>query len=478
MYRESLEEYCPCSHSDKEGLTRVGTTPFFGQRVTTDAGRMMFFTTYSPIFPPISWPTRVETDNGSRPPISEVSACLLEVRSVGAERTKFAHFEFFAFWPKAVSRAVADLPTTPAVALPHVIWNCRQSSSLQSLAISRPCIRPAAKLWAIVLATISASSVVSPLRGSSEQTIWRARVAQKLGRIPRIGYLAPARLPQLLEALHDGLRELGYIEGQNIVFDYRFAEGQAKTLDELATELVGLGPDVIVTVASGAALAMKRATSKVPIVMATVGEPVGIGLVSSLARPGGNITGVTLYGSELARKRLELLKEAVPGVRRIALLGNLANPFSAFSWNEVQPAGPPLGLELRLFTITDLGEFPATFAAIDQSRSDALFVLSDALFNAARREIVRLAAQHRLPSMFEAREFVEAGGLLAYGPNIAEMTRRSASLIVKIIKGVDPGDLPIEQPTMFELSVNVQTGKTLGITIPASVLLRADTVIE
>jgi len=302
--------------------------------------------------------------------------------------------------------------------------------------------------------------------------------AQKLGRIPRIGYLAPARLPQLLEALHDGLRELGYIEGQNIVFDYRFAEGQAKTLDELATELVGLGPDVIVTVASGAALAMKRATSKVPIVMATVGEPVGIGLVSSLARPGGNITGVTLYGSELARKRLELLKEAVPGVRRIALLGNVANPFSAFSWNEVQPAGPSLGLELRLFTITDLGEFPATFAAIGQSRSDALFVLSDALFNAARREIVRLAAQHRLPSMFEAREFVEAGGLLAYGPNIAEMTRRSASLIVKIIKGADPGDLPIEQPTMFELSVNVQTGKTLGITIPANVLLRADTVIE
>ena len=183
------------------------------------------------------------------------------------------------------------------------------------------------------------------------------------------------------------------------------------------------------------------------------------------------------YGSELARKRLELLKEAVPGVRRITLLGNIANPFSAFSWNEVQPAGPSLGVELRLFTISDLGEFPATFAAIDQSRS-ALFVLSDALFNAARREIVRLAAQHRLPSMFEAREFVEAGGLLAYGPNIAEMTRRSASLIVKIIKGADPGDLPIEQPTMFELTVNVQTGKTLGITIPASVLLRADTVIE
>src|SRR3954454_15958947 len=301
--------------------------------------------------------------------------------------------------------------------------------------------------------------------------------AQKLGKSPRIGYLSPARLPQLLEALHDGLRKLGYIEGQNIVFDYRFAEGQAKTLDELAAELVRLGPDVLVTVASGAALAAKRATSTVPIVMATVGEPVGIGLVSSLARPGG-ITGVTLYGSELARKRLELLEEAIPGVRRIAMLGNIANPFSAFSWNEIQPAGPSLGLELRLFTISELGEFPATFAAIEGNDSDALFVLSDALFNAARQELVRLAVQHHLPSMFEAREFVEAGGLLAYGPNISEMTRRSASLIVKIIKGANPGDLPIEQPTTFELSINVQTARGLGITIPATVLLRADKVIE
>src|SRR5882757_9582746 len=302
--------------------------------------------------------------------------------------------------------------------------------------------------------------------------------AQKPGRIPRIGYLSPARLPQLLEALHDGLRELGYTEGQNIVFDYRFGEGQAKTLDELAAELVRLGPDVIVTVASGPALAAKRATSTTPIVMATVGEPVGIGLVSSLARPGGNITGVTLYGSELARKRLELLKEAIHGVRRVALLGNAANPFSAFSWNEAQPAGPALGLELRLFTINGLGEFPTTFAAIKQSDADALLVLSDALFTAARREIIRLAAQHHLPAMFEAREFVEDGGLIAYGPNIAEMTRRSASLIVKVLKGTNPGDLPIEQPTTFELSVNVQTGKALGITIPATVLLRADKVIE
>jgi ABC-type uncharacterized transport system substrate-binding protein len=195
--------------------------------------------------------------------------------------------------------------------------------------------------------------------------------AQKIGRNLRIGYLSPARLPQLLQALQDGLHDLGYIEGQNIVFDYRFAEGQAKTLDELAGELVRLEPDVIVTVASGAALAAKRATTAIPIVMATVGEPVGIGLVTSLARPGGNITGVTL-----------------------------------------------------------------------------------------------------------AREFVEDGGLMAYGPNIAEMTRRSPSLIVKIIKGANPGDLPIEQPTTFELIINVQTGKVLGITFPATVLLRADKLIE
>jgi putative ABC transport system substrate-binding protein len=190
------------------------------------------------------------------------------------------------------------------------------------------------------LGAVGGAAVFLPLMGH----------AQKLGRNPRIGYLSPARLPQLLQALHDGLHELGYIEGQNIVFDYRFAEGQAKTLDELAADLVRLGPDAIVTVASGAALAAKRATTTIPIVMATVGEPVGIGIVASLARPGGNITGVTLYGSELARKRLELLKEAIHGVRRVALLGNAANPFSAFSWNEAQPAGPALGLELRLLS--------------------------------------------------------------------------------------------------------------------------------
>jgi putative ABC transport system substrate-binding protein len=318
------------------------------------------------------------------------------------------------------------------------------------------------------LGAIGGAAVFLPLMGH----------AQKIGRNLRIGYLSPARLPQLLQALQDGLHDLGYIEGQNIVFDYRFAEGQAKTLDELAGELVRLEPDVIVTVASGAALAAKRATTAIPIVMATVGEPVGIGLVTSLARPGGNITGVTLYGSELARKRLELLKEAIPGVRRIALLGNTANPFSAFSWNEVQPAGPALGLELRLFAISELGEFPATFAAIKADGADALLVLSDASFNAARREIIKLAVQHHLPTMFEAREFVEDGGLMAYGPNIAEMTRRSASLIVKIIKGANPGDLPIEQPTTFELIINVQTGKVLGITFLATVLLRADKLIE
>ena len=249
-------------------------------------------------------------------------------------------------------------------------------------------------------------------------------------------------------------------------------------MDELAAELVQLGPDVIVTVASGAGLAAKRATTTIPIVMATVGEPVGIGLVASLSRPGGNITGVTLYGSELARKRLELLKETIPGVRRVALLGNAANPFSAFSWNETQPAGPALGLELRLFAVRELGELPASFAAMKQDGVDALVVLSDALFNAARRTIIALAAEHRLPAMFEAREFAEDGGLMAYGPNIAEMTRRSASLIAKIINGANPGDLPIEQPTTFELIINVQTGKALGVTFPATVLLRADKVIE
>ena len=305
--------------------------------------------------------------------------------------------------------------------------------------------------------------------------------AQPTAKVYRIGVLEMAppdlRSPGQM-AFYEELRLRGYVEGRNLVVERRNAAGRADALPALARELVALGPDLIVASSPQPTRAVKDATSTIPIVMATVGEPVGIGLVSSLARPGGNITGVTLYGSELAWKRLELPKEAIPGVRRIALLGNIANPFSAFSWNEIQPAGPSLGLELRLFTISELGEFPATFLAMKENGSDALFVLSDALFNAARQEIARLAAQHRLPSMFEAREFVEAGGLLAYGPNIAEMTRRSASLIVKIIKGANPGDLPIEQPTTFELSVNVQTGRALGITIPATVLLRAHKVIE
>jgi len=172
------------------------------------------------------------------------------------------------------------------------------------------------------------------------------------------------------------------------------------------------------------------------------------------------------------------LKETIPGVRRVALLDNAANPFSAFSWNETQPAGPALGLELRLFAVRELGELPASFTAMKRDGVDALVVLSDALFNAARRTIIALAAEHRLPAMFEAREFAEDGGLMAYGPNIAEMTRRSASLIAKIINGANPGDLPIEQPTTFELIINVQTGKALGVTFPATVLLRADKVIE
>jgi putative ABC transport system substrate-binding protein len=306
-----------------------------------------------------------------------------------------------------------------------------------------------------------------------------AALGQQTAKIMRIGYLAPARLPLQLEALRAGLRELDYIEGQNLAIEYRFEQGQSKSLDELAVELVRLGPAVIVTVGTPAALAAKRATTTIPVVMATVGEPLRTGLVTSLARPGGNITGVTLYGDTLSSKRLELFKEMVPRIQRVAVLGNTNNPISGYFWDDIQPAGRALGLNLRRFDVTELSELSTTFSTIKQEGWDSLVVLSDALFNAGRKDIIQLAAFHRLAAMYEAREFVEeGGGLASYGPNIADMSKRSAALIVKVFKGADPGDIPVEQPTKFDLVINLKTAKALGIEMPAMLLGRADEVIE
>jgi putative tryptophan/tyrosine transport system substrate-binding protein len=292
-------------------------------------------------------------------------------------------------------------------------------------------------------------------------------------RVYRLGYLAPALIPHLRDALLEALRDLGYVEGRNLKIEYRY--GTEEKLSALADELVKLHPDVIVTVATPPVLAAKRATTSIPIVMATAGDPVRLGVVASFARPGGNITGVTLYGTELNAKRIELFRDAIPRIKRIAFLANAKNPYSQYLWEETEPAARALGLEPILWRLQELGDLPATFEA---ERTDALIVFSDALFNNARRQIIALAAKHNLPVMYEGREFVDDGGLISYGPNIAEMTRRSATFVDKILKGANPADLPIEQPIRFELAINAKSAKALGISLPPSLLARADEVIE
>src|SRR6516164_1237869 len=237
----------------------------------------------------------------------------------------------------------------------------------------------------------------------------------------------------------------------------------------LATELVKLGPDIIITIGTSMTIAAKRATTTIPIVMAPVQDAVAAGIVTNLAHPGGNVTGTVLYGSELAGKRIDVFKAAVPAIARIAVLGTRSQ-LTQLLWPKTQTAAGPLGLEARLFTVQDPEELSATFDAIAQDNANGLLVLADPLFYSSRQMIIALAAKHRLPAIYEDREFVQDGGLISYGPNIAEMTRRSAAFVDKILKGAKPGDLPIEQPTEFELVINLKTAKALGLTIPDKLL--------
>jgi putative tryptophan/tyrosine transport system substrate-binding protein len=307
---------------------------------------------------------------------------------------------------------------------------------------------------------------------------FRSSRAQPSSKVYRLGYLAGVRLPHLIEALQAGLRELGYVEGKNLKVEYRFGGDQLETLHKLALELVALGPDAIVINTTPAAIAAKRATARIPIVMSLVADPVRSGIVDSLAHPGSNITGVTLYGSELSGKRVEVLKEAVLGVAHLAVLGHRTNSISQYTWEETREAARALAIEPQLFMVQELGELDAAFGAMQRSGADAAIVLLDAIFFSARREISVLPAAHHLPAMYEAREFPDDGGLISYGPNFVEMTRRSAALVDKVLKGAKPADLPIEQPTKFELVINLKTAKVLGLTIPPSLLARADEVIE
>jgi putative ABC transport system substrate-binding protein len=321
------------------------------------------------------------------------------------------------------------------------------------------------------IGTLTGSLVAAPL----------AAEAQQAGKVHRIGYLdqgSAARNRPYFEAFRQGLRDLGWVEGQNIAIDVRFADGKTDQLPTLAVELVRLKMDVIVTSSTPAALAAKQATTTIPIVIGFVAEPVGSGIVTSLARPGGNITGWTHLGVELRGKYLELLKEAVPRANRIGVLWNPANPVHGPSLKLIEAAAQRLKVELDPVGVQDPKEFESTFSALVGKSVEALVVFPDGMFLAQTPLIVALAARSRLPAMYGVREYAEAGGLMAYGANLSHMHRLGASYVDKILKGAKPADLPVEQPTKFELVINLKTAKALWLTIPPSLLQRADEVIQ
>ncbi len=275
-----------------------------------------------------------------------------------------------------------------------------------------------------------------------------------------------------------GLRDLGWVEGKNLSIEYRYAEGKSDRLPDLTTDLVRLKVEVIVTSGTTGTLAAQKATKAIPIVMAAAGDPVAYGLGETLARPGGNVTGVSQMASELAGKRLELLKEIVPKLSRVAVLWDPQVASSALNWKELQLPAQQLGLQLLSLEVRSPDDLDKAFEAATRARAGALVITGDTLFNANLKRIAGLAAKIRLPSIFQISEFADAGGLVSYGPDRADMYRRAATYVDKILKGAKPGDLPVEQPTKFELVINLKTAKAIGITIPRTVLFRADRVIE
>jgi putative tryptophan/tyrosine transport system substrate-binding protein len=305
--------------------------------------------------------------------------------------------------------------------------------------------------------------------------------AQEPGKIPRIGYVfarVSSEDQHIWEAARQGLRDLGYVEGQNIALEVRWAEGRYERLPALIAELVRLKVDVLVVGTTPGALAAKRATRTIPVVMYAVGDPVGSGLVASLSRPGGNLTGLSLFNKEVSGKRLELLKETLPGISRVAVLTNPGNPVHAAFWTETQSAAHVLGLQLQAIEVRRPEDFDPAVAAATRDRAEALLVFDDSLTLGYRTRLVALAAARRLPTMYGLREFADAGGLLSYGPSNLAMYRRTATFVDKVLKGAKPADLPVEQPTTFELVVNLKAAKALGLRFPPSVLARADQIIE
>ncbi|MGH8068121.1 MAG: ABC transporter substrate-binding protein [Candidatus Entotheonellia bacterium] len=322
-----------------------------------------------------------------------------------------------------------------------------------------------------VFVTFALTILVAPL----------AAKAQQAGGTVTIGYLgnsSPSLESDLVEAFREGLRQLGYVEGQNLVIRYQWAEGQQERHAGLARELVRLKPDIILTAGTPGTLAAKQATQSIPIVTAIAGDPVAAGLVSSLAKPGGNVTGLSTLAAELEGKRLELLKQAVPKLSRVVALLNPANPFTTIAWKATQPAAEALGLQLQPVEVRGPNDLDRALATIKTARPDGLIVVPDRFLLTYRASIVQFMAEHRLPGMFPFREFVQEGGLLAYGPDYTDMYRLAATYVAKILRGAKPADLPMEQPTKFELVINLKTAQALGLTIPPTLLFQADEVIQ
>jgi putative ABC transport system substrate-binding protein len=313
------------------------------------------------------------------------------------------------------------------------------------------------------------AAVAWPLAARAQQT-----------RIFRIGYLDPGSISRVVpfNAFMNAFRELGWVEGGNVACERRYAENHLERLPEFAAELVRLNVDVILASGTLGPLAAKRATSTIPIVMTAAGDPVGSGLVASLARPNGNVTGMSLMAPDLGGKRLELLKEIVPRLSHVAVLWNAANPYPALAFQETQAAGQKLGIQVQSLEVRGADDFDEAFERMRRQRPDALIAIEDPLTVTYRKRIAELAVDEKLPSLYGVREFVEAGGLVSYGGNVADLFRRAAGYVDKILKGAKPADLPVQQPTRFEMVINLKTARTLGITVPLIMQMTADEVIE
>ncbi len=304
--------------------------------------------------------------------------------------------------------------------------------------------------------------------------------AQQAGKVYRIGILPAGPIstrPHLWEAFRQALLELGYVEGKNLVLELPSVDVRPETLGDIAAELVRRRVNVIVTASAPASVAAKRATSSIPIVIAAIGDPVAVGLVASLARPGGNVTGLSLLHVEVSAKRVELLRALAPHATRLAILYNPTNPTTP-AMTETQTGAQALGFQLQMLPMRDAQELETVFSALSKDRPDALIVMDDPVIYTLRRRIAELAARTRVPAMYALRDYVDEGALMSYGPSIVAMYRRAAVYVDKILKGARPADLPVEQPTKFELVINLKTAKALGLTIPQSVLMRADEVIQ